>query len=81
MNCWIKKKKKKKSTFVVKSTLEGSSILNLIWGAWASTYEVSVVVVTATTLLLKWCAWVYNGMSKEYFQRAKLNSRAGYSCY
>ena len=39
-----------------RALLEEKSIGNLIWDAWASVYEVYVVVVTATTLLLKWCA-------------------------
>jgi len=40
----------------LKSTLEEKSIINLIWDAWASIYEVFVAVVIATTLLLKWYA-------------------------
>ena len=43
-----------------RALLEGKSIRNLIWGAWASVYEVYVAVVTATTLLLKLGARVHD---------------------
>ena len=38
-----------------------------------------VVVVTATTLLLRWCAQVHNWASKKYLWEAELISRASYS--
>jgi len=44
--------------------LEGKSIRNPIWGAWASVYEVYIVVVTATTLLLKLDARVHDWASE-----------------
>jgi len=47
-----------------RALLEGKSIRNLIRGAWASVYEAYVVVVTATTLLLKLDAQVHNWVSK-----------------
>jgi len=49
-----------------RALLEGKSIRNLIQGAWASVYKVYVVVVTATTLLLKLDAQVHDWASKEY---------------
>ena len=49
-----------------RALLEGKSIRNPIWGAWASIYEVYVVVVTATTLLLKLGAQVHNWASREH---------------
>ena len=47
----------------------------------ASIYEIYVVVVTATTLLLKQDAQVHNWASKKYLWGAKLSSQASYSCY
>ena len=63
----------------LESTLEGSSVINLLWNSLDNLYEVSVVVVTATTLLLKWCAWVHNWASRKHLWGAKLISQAGYS--
>ena len=40
--------------------LEGKSVGNLIWSAWASVYEAYVAVVTATLLLLKLDARVHD---------------------
>ena len=40
-------------TFALKSSLEEKSVRNLIQGIWANIYEIYVVVVIATTLLLK----------------------------
>jgi len=70
-----------KVLFALKSTLEGSSIINLLWNSLDNFYEVSVVVVTATTLLLKWGAWVHNWASSKHLWGAKIVSWAGYSCY
>jgi len=39
----------------------------IIWGAWASVYEVYVVVVTAATLLLKYDAQVHDWVSSKHF--------------
>ena len=49
----------------LESTLEGSSVINLLWNSLDNLYEVYVVVVTATTLLLKLNTWVYDWASKE----------------
>ena len=68
-------------TFALKSSLEGKSIRNLIQGTWANIYEVYVVVVIATTLLLKQNTQVYDWASKEYLWGAEFFSRAGCSCY
>jgi len=48
----------------LRALLEGKSIRNLIQGTWASIHEAYVVVVTATTLLLKLDAQVHNWASK-----------------
>ena len=77
--CHSNKAWSSKFTSALKSTLEEKSIRNPIWGAWASIYEVSIVVVTATTLLLKRGAWVYDWASKEHLWGAELISWAGYS--
>jgi len=66
---------------VLKSTLEEKSHINPLQGTWASIYKVSVVVVTATTLLLKWYAQVYDWASKEYLWGAEPISQAGYFRY
>jgi len=63
-----------KFAFTLKSTLEGKSIINPIQGAWASIYEVYVVVVTATTLLLKWYAQVHDWAFKKHLWGAELVS-------
>jgi len=47
-----------------RALLEGKPIGNLIRGAWASIYEVYVVVVIATTLLLKLGTRVHDRASK-----------------
>jgi len=47
-----------------RALLEGKPIGNLIRDAWASIYEVYVVVVTATTLLLKLGTRVHDRASK-----------------
>jgi len=49
-----------------RALLEGGTVDNLIWGAWASVYEVYVVVVIATTLLLKLGAQVHDWASREH---------------
>ena len=52
----------------LESTLEKSSVIDLLWNSLDNVYEVSVVVVTATTLLLKWYArvhdWTSNNISR-----------------
>jgi len=48
----------------LRALLEGKSIENPIQGTWASVHEAYVAVVTATTLLLKLDAQVYNWASK-----------------
>jgi len=63
----------------LESTLEKSSVIDLLWNSLDNIYEVSIVVVTATTLLLKWYARVHNWMSREHFWRAELFSQASYS--
>jgi len=63
----------------LESTLEKSSVIDLLWNSLDNIYEVSVVVVTATTLLLKWYARVHNWMSREHSWRAELFSQASYS--
>ena len=54
-----------KFIFALESTSRRESTINLIWSAWASIYEVYVVVVTAITLLLKLDAQVHDWASKE----------------
>jgi len=61
--------------------LEGKSIANPIWGAWASIYKVYIVVVTAITLLLKLDTQVHDWAFREHPWEAELFSRAGYSGY
>jgi len=58
----------------LESTLEESFVIDLLWNSLNNLYEVSVVVVIATTLLLKWYAWVHNWASKEHLWEAKLIS-------
>ena len=60
-----------------RALLEGKSIGNPIRGTWASIYQVYVVVVTATTLLLKLGTRVHDGVSKgtSLEGRALLSSR------
>ena len=65
----------------LKSTLARSSVINLLWNSLDNLYKVYVVVVTATTLLLKQGARVHNWASNGYLWGAKLVSQAGYSCY
>ena len=48
-----------------RALLEGKSIENPIQGIWASVHEAYVVVVTATTLLLKLDAQVHDWASKR----------------
>ena len=55
--------------------------MNLLCNSLDNLYEVSVVVVTATTLLLKWCARVHDWASNRYLWGAELISRAGYFRY
>jgi len=50
----------------LRALLEGKSVGNLIWGIWASIYEVYVAVVTATTLLLKLGTRVYDWASRKH---------------
>ena len=70
------------SLLSLRALLEGKSIGNPIQGAWASIYEVYIVVVTATTLLLKLDARVHNWASKRIsLGEAELSSRASYSGY
>ena len=47
-----------------RALLEGKSVENPIQGTWASVHETYVVVVTATTLLLKLDAQVHDWASK-----------------
>ena len=47
-----------------RALLEGKSVENPIQGTWASVHEAYIVVVTATTLLLKLDAQVHNWASK-----------------
>jgi len=68
-------------SFLLESTLEKSSVINLLWNSLDNLYEVSVVVVTATTLLLKQYTRVHNWISNGYLWGAELVSRAGYSNY
>ena len=59
-----------------RALLEGESVENPIQGTWASVHEAYVVVVTATTLLLKLDAQVHNWTSKgiSLGGRARLSS-------
>jgi len=54
------------SLLSLRALLEGKSIENLIQSIWASVYEVYVVVVIATTLLLKLGARVHDWASREH---------------
>ena len=58
----------------LESTLEGSSVINLLWNSLDNLYEVYVVVVTATTLLLKQGAWVHDWAFNGYLWEAELIS-------
>ena len=75
------RKQSSKVLSALKSTLEGSFAINLLWNSLDNPYEVFVVVVMATTLLLKWYAQVHNWVSNGYLGGAKLISWASYSCY
>ena len=77
--CHPYRKQSSKVLSALESTLESSSVINLLWNFLDNLYEVSIVVVTATTLLLKWCAQVHNWASRKYFWGAELISQAGYS--
>jgi len=59
-----------------RALLEGKSVENPIQGTWASVHEAYVVVVTATTLLLKLDAQVHDWASKgtSLGGRARLSS-------
>jgi len=70
--CYSSKYQSLKVVSILESTLEGKSFINLLWSTWASVYEISVAVVTATTLLLKWYAWAYDWVSKYYGENSHL---------
>jgi len=57
----------------LESTLEKSSVIDLLWNSLDNVYKVSVVVVTATTLLLKWYAQVYDWASNDISGRPNLS--------
>ena len=72
----LAKDKLPKVLSALKGISRGSSGINLIWNHLGSSYEVFVVVVIATTLLLEQYTWVYDRVSSGYFWGVRLVSWA-----